>query len=742
MVDTAKIIWADGPSGTPTQPAKSLIRAWGTWLENTTTALGLAVTAAYIRGDRSQLFAISPATVGLVGVVVADEVEGFRGIYVSTGSSWEKRLDLPVDAAQILAEQAEDARDLALDYRNSARTARDEAEDARDIAAGYASDAVSQGNVPVYATAAGMPSITVPAGINSIRVNGKTAAGDGNGGLYVSSANGSKDAFLSGGGTARTWYKAPDVNEGSFALVAPYLGQIASPTRIATEFFTTNKQIMSRTVHSARDNISSLQLIFPNWYVGGNPYQEVAPGASATLTASIEYPKGVFNQLKFSGSATATISDGGQATNDALAINIPDGATFWVRTFYRNTAGIIYTDKVAGAGNYAVSGLSDLTMTGEVVDGFAEAFCYGPCAIIGMTNKPTIGLLGDSRASGEGDLLDDTCFTGNVMRSLGGRLAVLSLSRNGDRASRWVDYSVKRKALLQYVSHIVVEYGINDIMNAGADAATVKTRLETIIADIAKPAYIVTLEPWTTSTDAWATVANQAVTAAEAERLAHNANVRSGNIAGAIGFFEIADAVESSRNSGKWKAPGYTADGQHSTQLGYRVTRDSGAVDGARIRSLLAPPRSAKPSQALAQSAGNVWLSPESLRSALDMEGRNDLPTVYGDTTAGTCTYSVRGSQYTKIGRLVFFLIALEWSGHTGTGFLRVGGLPYKNLNSRCPVTVVASSMAYSFQLIAQVESYENYIVLQQQAAATAIGRVPMTASGMMNISGCYHTSD
>lgn len=34
-------------------------------------------------------------------------------------------------------------------------------------------------------------------------------------------------------------------------------------------------------------------------------------------------------------------------------------------------------------------------------------------------------------------------------------------------------------------------------------------------------------------------------------------------------FFEIADTVESSRNSGRWKAPGYTADGIHPSAVGH-----------------------------------------------------------------------------------------------------------------------------------------------------------------------------
>ena len=57
----------------------------------------------------------------------------------------------------------------------------------------------------------------------------------------------------------------------------------------------------------------------------------------------------------------------------------------------------------------------------------------------------------------------------------------------------------------------------------------------------------------------------------EAAIAAYNDSIRAG-VAGASGYFEIADAVESSRNSGKIKADGnnfkYTPDGLHFNQFG------------------------------------------------------------------------------------------------------------------------------------------------------------------------------
>lgn len=65
-----------------------------------------------------------------------------------------------------------------------AEAAAAEAEAAAEIAEGFASDIVSQGNVPVYATQTGMPALSVPIGITGVRVNGYSAAGDGGNALF------------------------------------------------------------------------------------------------------------------------------------------------------------------------------------------------------------------------------------------------------------------------------------------------------------------------------------------------------------------------------------------------------------------------------------------------------------------------------------------------------------------------------------------------------------------------------
>lgn len=75
-----------------------------------------------------------------------------------------------------------------------------------------------------------------------------------------------------------------------------------------------------------------------------------------------------------------------------------------------------------------------------------------------------------------------------------------------------------------------------------------------------------------------------------------------------------------------------------------------------------------------------------------DYEEGTWTPTVIGSTTAGTATYAVQNARYTKAGRTVFVEVLLNWSAGTGTGNLRVSGLPFISSS-----TVTTPSLALSF---------------------------------------------
>jgi hypothetical protein len=64
-----------------------------------------------------------------------------------------------------------------------------------------------------------------------------------------------------------------------------------------------------------------------------------------------------------------------------------------------------------------------------------------------------------------------------------------------------------------------------------------------------------------------------------------------------------------------------------------------------------------------------------------DYEEGTFTPTIFGATTAGTGTYSTQGGRYTKIGNTVTVAGFLVWSAHTGTGSMKMGGLPFNSIN-------------------------------------------------------------
>ncbi len=361
----------------------------------------------------------------------------------------------------------------------------------------------------------------------------------------------------------------------------PYLGQVATRCCMPNEKAGGGlKQVMSRTRHMARDTITSLQVAFANWY--GNA--EVAIGADATVTASIEYPAGTFTQVLFSGVATGSIPNGSQVLSDATTVAIPDGADFFVRFFFECASGFPYNGRGGDTTNgdviaFAVSGLADKTMADPMPANAAARFFVTPVAIVGMTTRPSILILGDSRAFGYSDLTTGSSGDiGEVARSVGPSLAYINAALSGERAGTYIAQHTQRAKLWAYCSHVICQYGTNDIFGSTSAAATY-AYLSTIRGYTpAKPFFQATSPPQTTSTDGWATTANQTTKALNAERNAYNALIR-GNSNGFDGVLEVADVVESARDSGIWKAPGYTADGVHELNTANIAIKDAGVID-------------------------------------------------------------------------------------------------------------------------------------------------------------------
>ncbi len=376
-------------------------------------------------------------------------------------------------------------------------------------------------------------------------------------------------------------------------VITAYVGAVATRNIIPNGRAAANKQLMSRRWHKASVDISALKIIIPNWNVTISASgTELGVGASATTTASIEYPAGVFTQVTFSGSATGTIANGSSLTSDYASVSIPSGATFYTRIYYTSTAGIVFsTTAVVGkplqdtargdAFNYGASGIVDQTMGGTITGPDTPHVAFSPLAIIGVTNEPSVCVIGDSIGFGYDDTPDASGDMGMVARSLGPNFAYLNMSVSSDRANWWVSNHTQRLALTSYCSHIINELGFNDMFGAARSVAQVQGDLETIWGLFSKPIYQTTVTPRTTSTDGWVTTTNQATTTGESTRTTINDWIRAGQ-PDVTAYFETADVMETARNSGIWKA-GYTQDGSHPIQSSYIAVQNSGAIATSTI---------------------------------------------------------------------------------------------------------------------------------------------------------------
>ncbi len=182
---------------------------------------------------------------------------------------------------------------------------------------------------------------------------------------------------------------------------------------------------------------------------------------------------------------------------------------------------------------------------------------------------------------------------GYIEKGLDGHYGLINTSSPGDRLY-W--YLAGRRTYSKFADDdattAIVEYCRND-MGDGRTAAQMEANLLTLWTtrhNAGQRVIQTTITPNTTSTDSWATTGNQTVANAgvEAHRVSLNNWIRAGAptvggtavapgtsgalLAGQVGhplygYWEIADEVETARNSGIWKA-GYTTDGLHPSTTG------------------------------------------------------------------------------------------------------------------------------------------------------------------------------
>jgi len=121
-------------------------------------------------------------------------------------------------------------------------------------------------------------------------------------------------------------------------------------------------------------------------------------------------------------------------------------------------------------------------------------------------------------------------------------------------------------------------------------------------------------------------------------------------------------------------------------------------------------------------------------------------PVVEGSSTAGSATYSTQVGRYTRIGDTVQFTLQLVWSSHTGSGDIKVTGMPYTSEDSSGQhyVFSVATDGGLTYtdgdSLLARLMANTNEILVETEDGAGNNGAVTLASnsSGRLNITGQY----
>jgi hypothetical protein len=124
-----------------------------------------------------------------------------------------------------------------------------------------------------------------------------------------------------------------------------------------------------------------------------------------------------------------------------------------------------------------------------------------------------------------------------------------------------------------------------------------------------------------------------------------------------------------------------------------------------------------------------------------DYEEGTFTPRIDGATQAGTGTYSVQSGTYITIGALTFVRGILTWSAHTGTGAMRLAGLPVAAASDGVG-SMTYSSLTFTGNTpaleIVDGQAYASVVI--RPATNQTAGTVSIDTSATIEFSFCYRT--
>ena len=142
--------------------------------------------------------------------------------------------------------------------------------------------------------------------------------------------------------------------------------------------------------------------------------------------------------------------------------------------------------------------------------------------------------------------------------------------------------------------------------------------------------------------------------------------------------------------------------------------------------------------------SGGVYLGGTGAANKLDdYEEGLFTPTVAGSSTTGSATYATQYGSYTKIGNTVYFHAVVNYSGATGTGSLRVTGLPFNTASGIARVfTVGLANISYSGDFVYGYSvAGTNQVGLAAVNNGAGTSTLYVDAAGLIEITGTYQAA-
>lgn len=306
----------------------------------------------------------------------------------------------------------------------------------------------------------------------------------------------------------------------------------------------------------------SVQFVFTNF----KNCPDSISGLSTIFVAAAVEISGVVTPLTFSGAAEVSIAPGARAVSDAITLTSSDYIVLRTRPRVASSGQKWPTGFIHGGASFGNEGMTDdadLTTTGSGAVTVAIGYGYGPYQIIANTNTlASIFVEGDSIAGGTGD--DGTTgYTaehylsdkGWIARVVNHTRPIKFNAKAGTTASQHAT-NTYTNAEYGYHTYLLCELGVNDLSGS---VASIKASLKSI---------------WDTARTAGLRIAQTTLvpdgnSGHETTRTTINDWIRGRGDANEIDYVvEVADAVETARNSGVWRT-GYSGDNLHPNTTGH-----------------------------------------------------------------------------------------------------------------------------------------------------------------------------